>query len=86
MSILHRASLTDRLPPEIWLEIFREACADTGLTGRSLASVSRFFSSASQPVKYQSIALHGLRQIIAFASILTTIPTHLRTVRYLFIT
>ncbi|KZP14386.1 hypothetical protein FIBSPDRAFT_868349 [Athelia psychrophila] len=86
MPILHQASPTYRIPPEIWLEIFIEACTDTGLTGRSLASVSHFISSASQLAKHQSIALHGLHQILAFASILTKIPAHLRTVRYLFIT
>ncbi|KZP03711.1 hypothetical protein FIBSPDRAFT_968756 [Athelia psychrophila] len=86
MPISHQAALTDRIPPKIWLEIFNEAYTDTGLTGRSLASVSHFISSASQLAKHQSIALHGLHQILAFASILTKIPAHRRTVRYLFIT
>lgn len=85
-AILHHTSLTDNIPPEIWFKIFLEACTDTGLTGRSLACVSRFFRSVSQPVQHQSIALYGMEQILAFASILDNTPAHLCRVRYLFIT
>ncbi|KZP12646.1 hypothetical protein FIBSPDRAFT_754563, partial [Athelia psychrophila] len=85
MPISKQGSHADHIPPEIWVEIFNEACTDTGLTGRSLASVSHFFSSVSQPMKYQSIALHGLHQILAFASTIEKMPVHVRRVKYLFI-
>lgn len=86
MSILHLASLTERIPTEIWTEICIAACTDTGFTGRSLACLSQFFRLVSQPVQYQSIALHGFEQIIAFASILDRTPTLHCQVKYLFIT
>ncbi|KZP05551.1 hypothetical protein FIBSPDRAFT_702196, partial [Athelia psychrophila] len=75
----------DCVPTEIWTKIFSHACTDSGLTGCSLALVSRFFRAASEPVKLQSIALSGPRRIIDFESTLCAIPAHLRRVRYLFL-
>lgn len=81
----HGTSLTNRIPPEIWSQIFMDACTDTGTTGRSLSCVSQLFRSLSQPVKYQSIALGGFRQVLAFASILKSTPLHLIKLKYIYI-
>ena len=76
----------DKVPPEICTKIFSQACLDSGYTGRSLSLVSKFIHDTSQPVKLQSISLHGLNEIAAFASLLERTPPHLRRIRYLFIT
>ncbi|KZP07842.1 hypothetical protein FIBSPDRAFT_704532, partial [Athelia psychrophila] len=60
----------DRTPSEICTKIFAHACTDSGMTGRRLSLVSKFIRAASAPVKYQSIALHGPRQITAFHQLL----------------
>ncbi|KZP07850.1 hypothetical protein FIBSPDRAFT_803534, partial [Athelia psychrophila] len=54
----------ERTPSEIWTKIFAHACTDSGETGRQLSLVSKFIRATSAPVKYQSIATHGPRQII----------------------
>lgn len=75
----------DRTPPEVWVRIFSFACLDTGFTGRSLSLVSKYICEVSKPVKFQSIALHGHDQILAFAALLERIPPHLRRVRNLLV-
>lgn len=57
-------------PPEICFKIFSYACLDSGYTGRSLSLVSRYINEASKPFKFQSIAIHGHHQLVAFASLL----------------
>lgn len=74
----------DRVPQEIWEKIFTFACMDNGSTGRSLSLVSRTFNLVSKPVKYHSIALNGLPQILHFAYLIEQTPSHERNVRYLF--
>jgi hypothetical protein len=75
----------DKIPLEICTEICAYACLDSGRTGRTLSLVSKYVHGASQPVKLQSISLHGKRQIAKFASLLRRTPSHLRRVRYLFL-
>ncbi|KZP14827.1 hypothetical protein FIBSPDRAFT_867959 [Athelia psychrophila] len=73
----------ERTPSEIWTKIFAHACTDSGATGRQLSLVSKFTRAASAPVKLQSIAAHGPRQIMAFRRLLLQTPPHLRRVKYL---
>ncbi|KAF8875705.1 hypothetical protein BD779DRAFT_1449908 [Infundibulicybe gibba] len=75
----------DRCPPEIWDTIFTYACVDSGITGRSLSLVSRRMSEISRPMKLQSVSVIGFHQLLAFASLLETIPAEHRHVRYIFI-
>lgn len=75
----------DKVPPEIWMEIFTYACTDTGITGRSLSMVSRFFHEASRPVKLQNIAIHGHEQMIRFHDLLDHTTLHFRNVRSLLV-
>ncbi|KZP14826.1 hypothetical protein FIBSPDRAFT_751358 [Athelia psychrophila] len=73
----------DHIPT--WTKIFSHACTDSGLTGCSLALVSRFFHAASGPVKLQSVALSGPRRILAFESMLRAAPAHLHRVRFIYL-
>ncbi|KZP14835.1 hypothetical protein FIBSPDRAFT_867969 [Athelia psychrophila] len=73
----------ERTPSETWTKIFAHACTDSGETGRQLSLVSKFTRAASAPVKYQSIAAHGARQITAFHQLLLQTPSHLRRIKYL---
>ncbi|KDQ60323.1 hypothetical protein JAAARDRAFT_56231 [Jaapia argillacea MUCL 33604] len=75
----------EQCPPEIWLRIFNQACIDGGRTGASLSSVSRDFNRVSAEVRYQSVALHGLSRMRAFAATLESTPHALRRVRHLYI-
>ncbi|KIM89284.1 hypothetical protein PILCRDRAFT_61514, partial [Piloderma croceum F 1598] len=72
-------------PPEICHKIFTEACLDDGSTARSLSLVSKYIHEASNPTRFQNIALRGYKQITAFAGILERTPPHLRRVCHLFI-
>ncbi|KZP14836.1 hypothetical protein FIBSPDRAFT_867970 [Athelia psychrophila] len=76
----------ERTPSEIWTKIFAHACTDSGETGRQLSLVSKFIRAASAPVKYQSIAVHGPRQIMDFHQLLLQTPAHLRQIKYLLLT
>ncbi|KAJ3473608.1 hypothetical protein NLI96_g12915 [Meripilus lineatus] len=58
--------ILDVFPDEIWAMIFKQACTDDGTTGRSLSLVSRYVSQVSRPMKYNSIALQGHKQIKRF--------------------
>ncbi|KAL0953795.1 hypothetical protein HGRIS_004979 [Hohenbuehelia grisea] len=73
----------NRCPTEIWALIFSYACTDSGRTGRSLSRVSRYFREVSRHVRLQSIAVHGIDQINAFAALLDSTPPRERRVRYL---
>ncbi|KZT28813.1 hypothetical protein NEOLEDRAFT_1041506, partial [Neolentinus lepideus HHB14362 ss-1] len=53
----------NRCPLEIVAEILCLACTDGGATGCSLSLVSRAMSAVSNPFRFQSIALSGVRQI-----------------------
>ena len=75
----------DRVPAEIWTAILSFACLDSGATGRILSRVSKFIRAASAPVRWQSLHIHGPRQVVAFHARLLRAPPHLRRVRYLFL-
>ncbi|KDQ62127.1 hypothetical protein JAAARDRAFT_30033 [Jaapia argillacea MUCL 33604] len=75
----------DRCPPEIWLNIFNLACDDGGYTGCSLSLVSRCMYTLSKLVRYRSVALHGLRRMRSFATVMEGTPLELRRVRQLYI-
>ena len=65
--------------------IFRLACVDSGITGRSLALVSNHIRDVSGPYRLRSISLHGPEEIQSFLTLLERTPTHLRRVRNIFI-
>ncbi|KAF8892043.1 hypothetical protein BD779DRAFT_1670396 [Infundibulicybe gibba] len=75
----------DKVPTEIFMEIFKAACTDDGATGRSLSLVSHFVNEASKGVKLQSLAIVGLRQIMTAAVMLENTPPEFRRVKHLFL-
>lgn len=75
----------DLCPTEIWQNVFKFACLDSGLTGRSLSLVSKYFNQASKPFIFQSIYLKNIDQIVAFAAILDRTYFNLQPVRHLYI-
>lgn len=78
------ALLMTRIPPEICESIFALACVDTGTTARSLSLVSKYISETSRPYRFQSISLHGFKEITIFLKLLNQTEPVLRRVRYLF--
>ncbi|KDQ62128.1 hypothetical protein JAAARDRAFT_54144 [Jaapia argillacea MUCL 33604] len=75
----------DWCPSEIWLNIFNLACDDGGYTGCSLSLVSPCIHILSKPMRYRSVALHGLRRMRYFAEVMEATPPELRRVRHLYI-
>src|SRR6266446_2818496 len=67
-------STMDLCPPEIWRDILWLACTDTGFTGRSISLTSRFFHELSKHVKFRSVALRGVVQIIDFLNVIERTP------------
>nr|GAT54979.1 predicted protein [Mycena chlorophos] len=76
--------MLETLPAELLTEVYRDACTDTGSTGRSLSLVSRYIRATSAPLKYQSLALFGRKQILEFASSLDNLKLPPKT-RWLYI-
>ena len=76
----------DKCPIEILGLIFEEACADDGLTGRSLSLVSRHIHDTSRRYAFRSIALYGPHQLSAFASLLDKADLEGRGIRHLYLT
>jgi len=72
-------------PAEICSEIFSFTCLDSGYTGRSLSLVSRYINWTSRPFKFQSLAVIGYEQLVAFAEIIENTPDDFRRVRTIFI-
>lgn len=72
-------------PPEIWIQIVGFACTDDGSTGRALSLVSKDLHEITRPMKLQSIAVVGAKQIIRFSAALTKVPATERCVRHLFV-
>lgn len=68
------------------LPIFRLACTDDGMTGCSLSLVSKRFGTISNPVEYQSAAVHGIKSLCALLKVLQRQAPINRQVRYLLIT
>ncbi len=56
----------DLLPLEILHHIFLLACSDGGRTGLSLSLVSRSYNDIARPVRYNSVAIIGYRNIDTF--------------------
>jgi hypothetical protein len=83
--ILRLRSESMALPMEIWTRICSLACTDDGHSGRSLSLVSSYINGASSSVKLQSVKVVGVNQILAFASMLESIPHDRRRVRHLFL-
>ncbi|KAF7981939.1 hypothetical protein HWV62_30719 [Athelia sp. TMB] len=83
---MHNSTIVHCIPLEIWEIIFGNACTDSGYTGHSLSQVSHLFRAASEAVKYQSMVLQGPDHLVAFASIISRTPAHLRRVRHLYMT
>jgi len=75
----------NKVPTEIFMEIFKAACTDDGTTGRSLSLVSHFVNEASKGVKLQSLAIVGVRQIMAATTMLESTPPQFRRVKHLFL-
>ncbi|KAF5348920.1 hypothetical protein D9756_009831 [Leucocoprinus leucothites] len=78
-------SLLEDCPPEICNKIFTHACEDDGTTGRSLSLVSRYIHDVSEELKLRSLAVCGMKQILACAAMLREKPEHLRRIVHLFI-
>ena len=78
------SSAINNCPTEIWGKIFSLACVDDGFTGRSLSRVSRYIMEASNPYKYQCLAVkdHQLRPL---ALVFKNLPADKRRVRCLFL-
>ncbi|KAF9453530.1 hypothetical protein P691DRAFT_624485, partial [Macrolepiota fuliginosa MF-IS2] len=75
----------EQCPPEICKKIFAFACDDTGFTGRSLSLVSRYIHDVSEDVKYRSLAIWSMPQILRCHEVLISKPPHLRRIIHLFI-
>jgi len=75
----------DRIPPEIWCNIFSPICTDGGAMARSLSLVSREFYDASRSLRLQSVRCDGVDMIIRFASVLDRTPPPLQVVCHLFV-
>ncbi|KAF7326641.1 hypothetical protein MVEN_02601200 [Mycena venus] len=75
----------ETIPSELWTEIFAFACTDDGSTGRALSSVSRAVHLISKPLKYQSLCVIGLHQLLKLLATLSDLPPGERKVKYLFI-
>ncbi|KAJ7477210.1 hypothetical protein B0H11DRAFT_1295737 [Mycena galericulata] len=73
------------IPPEMWAEVFAFACTDDGHTGRALSMVSRAVQVISKPLKYQSIGVVGLHQLLKLVKMLTDLTPGGRKVKYLFV-
>ncbi|KXN91545.1 hypothetical protein AN958_00531 [Leucoagaricus sp. SymC.cos] len=82
---LQPVSTLGQCPPEICKKIFTYACNDGGFTGRSLSLVSRYIHNVSEDVKYHSLAICGMQQILKCNDVLENKPPHLRRIRHLFI-
>ncbi|KAJ7677579.1 hypothetical protein B0H14DRAFT_2261194, partial [Mycena olivaceomarginata] len=65
--------------------VFGFSCTDDGCTGRSLSLVSRAVHIVSKPLKYQSLCVVGLDQLMKLLAVLSKLPTGGRKVKYLFI-
>ena len=71
----------DLCPVEIWQNIFRLVCLDSGQTGRSLSLVSILYLNRDpKPFIFQSIYLKSIDQIETFAAILDRIGPNLQLV------
>ncbi|EDR14075.1 uncharacterized protein LACBIDRAFT_305493 [Laccaria bicolor S238N-H82] len=75
----------EKCPIEICHQIFRAACVDGGKTGIALSQVSRYVNQMSREVKYHSVTVIGLDQIMMFAKVLKDLPPKYRVVRHLFL-
>jgi hypothetical protein len=75
----------EKVPFELWGQIFSLACTDDGFTGRSLAAVSIYIRHASAQYRLQSVAVIGIHRMIAFASYLERLPSDFQKVRHLLI-
>ncbi len=61
------------------------ACDDEGRTGRSLSLVSRYIHDVSEDIKYRSLAIWGMPQILRCHDVLLRKPPHIRRIIHLFI-
>ncbi|KAJ3501090.1 hypothetical protein NLJ89_g9496 [Agrocybe chaxingu] len=77
--------MSDRLPSEVWMQIFALACLDSGITGRHLSLVCHDFHHCSKPYKLQSIALTRGKHIISFYRHISQLPPHEKRVKFLLV-
>lgn len=56
----------DKLPLDLWDDIFRHACTDGGRTGAALARTSSVLRAASAPYRFYSLKFTNLAQIGRF--------------------
>lgn len=73
------------LPLELVSHIASFACTDGGRTGGILSTVSSHVANATEPYRFQSVALSGHIQMERFYSTITAMPTHRRCVRDLYL-
>ena len=62
--------MTEHLAPEIWHQIFLEACVDGGRTACALSEVSRYFRADVLPIQLDNVALDGSKSMHCFAALL----------------
>ncbi|KAJ7982924.1 hypothetical protein DFH06DRAFT_1171936 [Mycena polygramma] len=75
----------DSIPSELWTDVFAFACTDDGYTGRALSRVSRAVHVTSKPLKYQSLCVVGLDQLLKLLAVLSELSPGERKTKYLFV-
>ncbi len=76
----------DHCPTEILLRIFTLACTDGGRTGCALSLVSHAMRTASEPVRFHTVALQSVPHMRHFERLLgDEYELHPPTVRHLFL-
>ncbi|KAJ6544101.1 hypothetical protein B0H19DRAFT_956400, partial [Mycena capillaripes] len=75
----------ETIPSELWTEVFAFSCTDDGSTGRALSTASRAVHFISKPLKYQSLCVVGLDQLVKLLAMLSNLPHGERKLKYLFI-
>ena len=75
----------DLCPVEIWQNIFRLVCLDSGQTDRSLSLVPKYFNRDPKRFIFQSTYLKNIDQMETLAAILDRIRPNLQLVRHLYI-
>ncbi|KAI0666981.1 hypothetical protein C8Q78DRAFT_983035 [Trametes maxima] len=63
----------DRLPPNVWRMVFRQACTDGGYTGCALSSTSGSVRRLSAPTRFYSVTLVDLVHIQTFLTCLALV-------------
>jgi hypothetical protein len=77
--------MSERVPAELWDNIFNHACVDGGRTGCALSLTSRRFRELSAGIRLRSVFISDLEGLKLLLHALERLPEHERRVRFLFI-